>query len=69
MILEWDPEGQIYVVSVPELPGCKTHGKTYAEAARHGQEAIESIIDIMREDGRSLPVPRHWHADVASAVR
>lgn len=26
MLIQWDPHDQIYVVSVPELPGCMTHG-------------------------------------------
>lgn len=33
MVLGWDVEGQIYVVSVPELPGCNSHGSSYEEAA------------------------------------
>ena len=45
MVIEWDPEDQIYVVTVPELPGCRTHGQTYEDAVRHGQEAIESWIE------------------------
>ncbi|WP_371876235.1 type II toxin-antitoxin system HicB family antitoxin [Dictyobacter vulcani] len=32
MIIHWDNNDQIYVVSVPELPGCMTHGQTYEVA-------------------------------------
>jgi len=28
MIIQWDDQDEIYIVTVPELPGCKTHGKT-----------------------------------------
>ena len=58
MIIEWDPEDQIYVVMVPELPGCRTHGETYEDAVKHGQEAIESWIDAARAWGNPIPKPR-----------
>ncbi len=25
MVLEWDPEDEVYVVTVPQLPGCRSH--------------------------------------------
>ncbi|HEX9989159.1 MAG TPA: type II toxin-antitoxin system HicB family antitoxin [Chloroflexia bacterium] len=55
MLLEWDPVDRIYVVTVPELPGCHTHGKTYEEAAKQGQEAIESWIDAAHAWGHAIP--------------
>lgn len=58
MIIQWDPRDDIYVVSVPELPGCKTHGKTYEEAVRQGQDAIESWIMAALADNDSIPPPR-----------
>jgi hypothetical protein len=36
MIIEWDDDDKIYVVTVPELPGCMTHGHTYEEAIQQG---------------------------------
>lgn len=36
MVIEWSEEDKAYIVSVPELPGCRTHGLTYEEAARQG---------------------------------
>ena len=59
VILEWDNEDHIYVVTVPELPGCQTHGKTLEEAARQAQDAIESWVDGVRSRGRPLPEPRY----------
>jgi len=58
MVIRWDADDRIYVVTVPELPGCQSHGSTYEEAARHGQEAIESWIAAALADGESLPQPR-----------
>ncbi len=67
MIIEWEPEGQVYVVTVPELPGCRTHGKTYEEAVKHGQEVIELWVDSAREDGLPVPVPRYFDLDSIGA--
>lgn len=58
LVIEWDPADQIYVVTVPELPGCRTHGRTREEAARQAQDAIESWIDTARADGAPIPAPR-----------
>jgi predicted RNase H-like HicB family nuclease len=58
MLIEWSDEDGVFVVTVPELPGCMTHGATYEEAVREGQDAIESWIDAMRAWGREIPAPR-----------
>ncbi len=60
MILEWDPQGRIYVVDVPELPGCHTHGSTRVEAVQQGHDAIASWIEAARTWGRPVPPPRVW---------
>ena len=58
MLIQWDADDQIYVVTVPELPGCMTHGKTYEEAVRQGQDAIATWIDGSQERGLPIPPPR-----------
>ncbi len=58
MIIQWSDEDNAYIVTVPELPGCKTHGKTYEEAVRQGQDAIATWIDGSRELGLPIPEPR-----------
>ncbi len=60
MDIQWDEEDQIYIVTVPELPGCRTHGKTYEEAVQQGQDAIDSWIMVAEELGRPIPTPRLW---------
>lgn len=59
MIIDWSDEDQVFVVTVPDLPGCRTHGKTYAEAARKGQEVIDAWIDAQAARGRPAPAARH----------
>jgi predicted RNase H-like HicB family nuclease len=59
MVIEWSDEDQVYIVSLPEWgPGARTHGATYDEAVRNGQEVLELLIEGAREEGRPLPAPR-----------
>jgi len=60
MLLQWDPFDHIYVVTVPELPGCMTHGRTMVEAVDRGREAIEGWIAFQRARGRVIPPPRTY---------
>ena len=58
MNIQYDPVDEIYVVTVPELPGCRTHGKTYEEAVRQGRDVIASWIDDAKASGDPIPPPR-----------
>ena len=57
MVIKWDPRDDIYIVDVPELPGCRTHGKTYEEAIKNALEVIELWIDDAKEAGEVIPPP------------
>ncbi len=57
MVIEWSDEDQAYIVTVPELLGCRTHGSTYEAAVRQGQDAIRSWIHACRASGRPIPAP------------
>ncbi len=58
MVIQWSEPDNAYIVTVPELPGCKTHGETLEEAVQQGKDAIESWIDAMEAWGRPIPAPR-----------
>ncbi len=58
LVIEWDPQDNIYVVTVPELTGCATHGHTYDEAIHQAQDAIASWIDAATQVGVPIPAPR-----------
>ena len=62
MIIEWDDEGKIFVVTVPELPGCRTHGRTYEVALKQGQEANEGWIMTAKADNAPIPPARNFTA-------
>lgn len=48
VVLTWDSETKVYVVSVPALPGCFTQGKDREEALQRAQEAIAGHIQALR---------------------
>jgi len=57
MVIQWDSRDNIYVVTVPELPGCKTHGRTYTEAVKNALEVIELWIEDAQKSGEPVPLP------------
>jgi predicted RNase H-like HicB family nuclease len=58
MVIKWSEEDDAYIVTVPELPGCITHGDTYEEAVHQGEDAIETWIDGCLAWGYPIPEPR-----------
>jgi antitoxin HicB len=59
MVLEWSNEDHVYVVSLPEWGKyAQTHGATYDDAVRNGQEVLQMLIDSARLQGERLPEPR-----------
>jgi predicted RNase H-like HicB family nuclease len=47
-----------YGVTVPDLPGCFTAGRTLDEAIAMAQEAIELHLEGLIEEGQAIPRPR-----------
>ncbi len=62
MVIEWDDRDNIFVVTIPELQGCKTHGKTYEEALKNGKDAIELWVETSKELGQPIPEPKKYAA-------
>lgn len=61
LLIQWSPEDRLYLVTIPEFVGqvampC-THGETYEEAAKCGQQVIETFLEIWQEDGQAAPEP------------
>ena len=57
MVITWSDEDECYLVHLPDFPEqrYRTHGDTYEEAARNGQEVLELL---MADDGLPHPEPR-----------
>lgn len=58
LIIEWSDEDGVYIATAPELPGCRTHGATRAEALERGTAAIEEWLAIAADQGWKTPAPR-----------
>lgn len=54
--INWSEEDDAYLVRIPELPGCLTHGDTPEHALRMANEAIEGYIESLKK--RGLPIPK-----------
>lgn len=63
MLIQWSDEDQVYVVTLPEFRGPKTHGETYEEAARMGEEVLELLIESAMEAGETLPEPSKFDSN------
>ena len=55
LVIEWSPEDDAFVVSVPDIPGIHTHGATRAEAAAAGDEVVALWLSARRRSGHPLP--------------
>ena len=53
----WSREDNVFIVEVPDLPGCMAHGSTPAEAAANATDAMAAWIATAREVGREVPEP------------
>ena len=58
MIIYWSNEDEVFLVEVPELPGCMADGATYEEAIANAQTVISEWIDTATAEGRPIPKPR-----------
>lgn len=55
VILEVDEMGG-YSISCPSLPGCHSQGETIDEALVNIKEAIELYLEVLQEEGQSIPI-------------
>jgi len=65
LIVYWSADDAVFVVEVPELPGCVAHGPTPSKAVENADDAVELWVETARADGRSVPEPRTRRATIA----
>lgn len=58
LIIYWSEVDQVFIVEVPELPGCAADGETYQDAVQNAEVVIQEWIETARELGRPIPEPR-----------
>ena len=47
-----------YVAQCLEVPGAISQGRTKAEAIRNAKEALELVLDVLKEDARKGEIAR-----------
>ena len=58
IILYWSKDDNSFIAEVPELPGCMADGRTRQEAIENAEKIISEWIEIAKEDGEDIPVPK-----------
>ena len=58
IIIYWSDADQAFLAEAPELPGCMAHGDSYEEALRNVRDAMALWLDVAREQGESIPIPK-----------
>ena len=53
----WSAEDKAFIVNVPELPGCMTHGVTVNEALHMAEEAVDAYVESLKARKLSIPKP------------
>ena len=57
VLLEWDPEADVWVTYVPTLNDLSTFGETKEEALANTREAILGYLEAAEKEGLPLPDP------------
>ena len=58
IIIYWSEEDAAYIAEVPELPGCMAHGDSHEAALDNVKEAMSLWIEVARERGQNVPIPK-----------
>ena len=53
--VEWSDEDECYVVRVPKLKGCVTHGDTLEKTMKNAQEVVDLWLASARKHGDRIP--------------
>jgi predicted RNase H-like HicB family nuclease len=57
LVIEWSEEDRKFLAIAPDLPGLVASGRTRAEAAEMGEEAVAAWISAKRSWERDIPAP------------
>jgi len=55
VVIEYDPEEDVYLADCPLLPGCYTDGRSYDEAMTAMRDAIRLVIESRLAAGDPVP--------------
>jgi predicted RNase H-like HicB family nuclease len=55
VVLEWDPDDELWVSYVPSVGGISTYGETREEALAMTEEAIVGYYEAAKKEGLASP--------------
>ena len=58
VIIYWSKSDKSYIAEAPELVGCMSDGKSWAEALANLDVIISEWIETAKELGRKIPEPK-----------
>ncbi len=58
MTIFWNDESEAFIADVPELAYCSAFGDTLHEALDSVCGAMEGVLNVRREFGKSIPEPK-----------
>jgi antitoxin HicB len=67
-VIEPDEEDGGYVVTFPAVPDLATQGETLEEARLMAEDCLRGYLEVLRETGRPLPVPRATSAGDGATI-
>lgn len=53
----WSDVDQMFIVEVPELPGCMADGTTIADAIANSEIIIQEWLEVAADRGQVIPEP------------
>jgi predicted RNase H-like HicB family nuclease len=69
IVIEWSPEDQVFVVSLPEWGDLiHTHGDTYESALHSGKELLTELVAARAHAAETLPEPRAFAGSGAAVA-
>ena len=64
VVIEYDPDNGSYGATSPDLDNVYAVGKSEAEVIERFRNALEGYFEFLREEGQTIPPPRHTVAMV-----
>ena len=58
VIIYWSEEDGVFIVEIPELPGCAADGPTRLAALKNADVVIKEWIETAKSLGRPIPEPK-----------
>ena len=58
IIIYWSDDDNCFIAEVPELAGCMSDGRDYAEALKNVGIIIDEWIETAKMLGREIPEPK-----------